>query len=162
MIVSDLSAALGENRCCAVISDRKEHLALLERELLSLDPGSSDRICRIEGSFGKKARAAVLAQVEGLAAERRGFALFATSSLIGEGFDLPALDTLFLTLPASFKGRIIQYAGRLHRARAGKMETRIYDYAEPDYPLTASMRRERMTAYRELGYREPGEERRLI
>lgn len=73
--------------------------------------------------------------------------------------DLPALDTLFLTLPASFKGRIIQYAGRLHRASAGKTETRIYDDAEPDHPLTASMRRKRMVAYREMGYRETREER---
>lgn len=154
MIVSDLSAALGENRCCAVLSDRKDHLALLERELLSLDPGSSDRICRIEGSQGKKARAAVLAQVEGLASAGGGFAVLATSSLIGEGFDLPALDTLFLTLPASFKGRIIQYAGRLHRASEGKKDTRIYDYSEPDHPLTMSMRRKRLAAYRELGYRE--------
>lgn len=150
IIAADIEGALGENRCCAVLSDRKEHLSLLEQELSSLVPESSDLLFRLEGNLGKKARISVIAKVAERAAAGQGFALLATSSLIGEGFDLPELDTLFLTLPASFKGRIIQYAGRLHRASAGKKETRIYDYAETDHPLTASMRRKRMTAYREL------------
>lgn len=103
--------------------------------------------------MGKKARAVVLAKITRLAEESAGFALLATSSLVGEGFDLPQLDTLFLTLPVSFKGRIIQYAGRLHRAYEGKSNIQIYDYSEADHPLTTHMRRKRMTTYRSMGYR---------
>lgn len=73
-------------------------------------------------------------------------------SLIGEGFDLPELDTLFLTLPISFKGRLIQYAGRLHRKNEGKTEVRIYDYVEPEHPLTLHMHCKRMSAFRGMGY----------
>jgi superfamily II DNA or RNA helicase len=121
-------------------------------------PGHNSRIHRIDGAMGKKARAAVMEVIGNQAEGAGGFALLATASLVGEGFDMPQLDTLFLTLPVSFKGRIIQYAGRLHRANEGKSEVRIYDYVEPDHPLTAHMHRKRMTAYRELGYRHEDEE----
>ena len=151
-ITSDISAALTEGRNCAVLSDRKEHLETLERLVKEAVPGFSDRIHRIDGGMGKKTRAAVLENINRQVGEERGFVLLATSSLLGEGFDLPGLDTLFLTLPISFKGRVIQYAGRLHRSCAGKSEVRIYDYVEPEHPLTAHMFRKRMTAYRQLGY----------
>jgi superfamily II DNA or RNA helicase len=55
-------------------------------------------------------------------------------------------------MPISFKGRLIQYAGRLHRFSEKKKSVRIYDYAEPDHPLTAQMFRKRSVAYREMGY----------
>jgi len=103
--------------------------------------------------MGKKTRAAILAGIAGLAAKGEGFVLLATSSLVGEGFDLPELDTLFLTLPVSFKGRVVQYAGRLHRVCEGKSEMRIYDYVEPEHPLSAHMHRKRMAAFRSMGYR---------
>ncbi|MEO5915108.1 MAG: DEAD/DEAH box helicase family protein [Luteolibacter sp.] len=152
IIAADIAEALRQKRCCAVLSDRKEHLVTLERLLVEGSAGSTERVFRIDGNMGKKTRAAALLGIAGLAAEGGGFALLATSSLVGEGFDLPQLDTLFLTLPVSFKGRIIQYAGRLHRASEDKSEVRIYDYAEPEQPLTTFMRRKRMIAYRNMGY----------
>ena len=54
---------------------------------------------------------------------------------MGEGFDYPRLDTLFLTLPVSWKGTIAQYAGRLHREYPGKKEVRIYDYIDIRVPM---------------------------
>ena len=78
--------------------------------------------------------------------------LFATSSLLGEGFDLPILDTLFLAMPISFKGRLIQYAGRLHRTAPEKTDVYIYDYLDVNLPLALSMYRKRLPGYRSLGY----------
>ena len=49
----------------------------------------------------------------------------------------PRLDTLFLTLPVSWRGTIAQYAGRLHRLYDGKREVRIYDYADLNVPMLA-------------------------
>lgn len=153
LIATDIAEALSANRCCAVLSDRKEHLAELERLVNETNHAFVGYVHRVDGGMGKKGRAAVLAKIQEHAAAGAGFALFATSSLLGEGFDLPELDTLFLTLPISFKGRIIQYAGRLHRACEGKSDVRIYDYVEPEHPLTSHMFRKRMTAYRGMGYR---------
>jgi superfamily II DNA or RNA helicase len=151
-IAADILDALEGNRYCAVLGERKEHLVTLEKMVREAAPRFSDRIHRIDGGMGKKNRAKILENAEQQAKGKEGFALFATSSLVGEGFDLPQLDTLFLTLPISFKGRIIQYAGRLHRACEGKSEVRIYDYAEPEHPLTSHMHRKRMTAFRSMGY----------
>jgi len=151
-IVSDIAESLSASRNCAVLSDRKEHLGMLENLLGELNPQFAGRIHRLDGAMGKKSRAAVFEAIDQDASTGQGFALLATSSLLGEGFDLPQLDTLFLTLPISFKGRLVQYAGRLDRSWPGKSEVRIYDYVEPEHPLTASMFRKRMTAYRSMGY----------
>lgn len=153
VIATDIAEAIRDGRRCAVLSDRKEHLATLENLVREMFPEHNSRINRIDGAMGKKARAVVMEEITNQAGDASGFALLATASLVGEGFDMPQLDTLFLTLPVSFKGRIIQYAGRLHRACEGKSEVRIYDYVEPDHPLTAHMHRKRMAAYREMGYR---------
>ena len=152
LIAKDIADALAESRNSVVLSDRKEHLETLEKLVNEVMPACMDRVLRIDGGMGKKARAATLQQVVNHAEAHQGFVLFATSSLIGEGFDLPELDTLFLTLPISFKGRLIQYAGRLHRKNEGKSEVRIYDYVEPEHPLTSHMHRKRLSAFRGMGY----------
>ena len=48
---------------------------------------------------------------------------------VGEGFDDPRLNTLFLTIPVVARDGL-SYAGRLHRLHDGKGEVRIYDYAD--------------------------------
>ena len=63
--------------------------------------------------------------------------IVATGKYVGEGFDYPRLDTLFLALPVSWKGIIAQYAGRLHREYPGKKEVRIYDYIDIHDPALA-------------------------
>jgi superfamily II DNA or RNA helicase len=149
-IASDVTSALEEQRFCALLSDRKEHLNTLESLLREKLPEES--ICRIDGSTNQKLRTTTLANLRSMASDGRPFALLATASLLGEGFDMPELDTLFLAMPISFKGRLIQYAGRLHRFSEKKKSVRIYDYVEPDHPLTAQMYRKRTAAYREMGY----------
>ncbi|MBW0000922.1 MAG: DEAD/DEAH box helicase family protein [Verrucomicrobia bacterium] len=151
-IVADVASAIGEKRFCAVLSDRKDHLQCLQsltRERLG-DVG--DALFRIDGSVGKKQRRALFQELHRLAGEGKPFVLFATSSFLGGGFDLPELNTLVLAMPISFTGRLIQYAGRLHRRSSGKTDVRIYDYVETDNPLTVSMHRKRLATYRQLGY----------
>ena len=103
-------------RNCAVLSDRKEHLGVLGNLLIGLNPPFAGRIHRLDGAMGRKSRAEA---IEHDASDGQGFVLLATSSLLGEGIDVPQLDTLFLTLPISFKGRLVQYAGRPDRSWPG-------------------------------------------
>lgn len=78
--------------------------------------------------------------------------IIATASLIGEGFDLADLDTLVLSMPLSFEGRMIRYAGRLHRLSDGKSDVLIYDYLDSSNAMLLKMYRNRLKAYRKMDY----------
>ena len=81
-----------------------------------------------------------------------GRVILATGRFIGEGFDDPRLDTLFLALPVSWRGTVAQYVGRLHRLHEGKREVRVYDYADLNIRMFANMFDRRCRGYESLGY----------
>jgi superfamily II DNA or RNA helicase len=152
LVASDLKATLQGGRFPLVISERKEHLAQLGRvfdELLGMPEAKGHTLV---GGMGKKARAAILQEIEVSRSNGGKPYVLATGSFIGEGFDFPALDTLIIAMPVSFKGKLIQYAGRLHRASPGKIDALIYDYLDGSSALTVSMFRKRLTAYNKMGY----------
>src|SRR5580658_10573198 len=76
----------------------------------------------------------------------------ATGSYIGEGFDDPRLDTLFLAMPISWQGTLQQYVGRLHRIHHGKKVVRVFDYVDAQVPMLARMFEKRLRGYRAIGY----------
>ena len=78
--------------------------------------------------------------------------ILATGSYIGEGFDDPRLDTLFLTMPISWRGTLQQYVGRLHRIHDGKKVVQVYDYVDSAVPMLARMFEKRLKGYRAIGY----------
>ena len=79
----------------------------------------------------------------------------ATGRFVGEGFDDARLDTLFLTMPVSWKGTLVQYAGRLHRNYRGKNEVQIFDYVDVHVPALARMFEKRSRGYAAMGYARP-------
>jgi len=143
-----------------VISDRKEHLEALEKKISSLS--NSIRTFRLVGSMGKKARRAIMEELRKTADVNSPICLLATASLIGEGVDIPRFDTLVLAMPISFKGRMVQYAGRLQRKYPGKKDIVIYDYLDTCSGLTISMYRKRVQAYRNMGYQVHAPEQSVI
>ena len=80
--------------------------------------------------------------------------IIATGRYIGEGFDDARLDTLFLALPFSWKGMLVQYAGRLHRSHAEKNEVQVYDYVDSAVPMLVKMHAKRMSGFRAIGYEQ--------
>ncbi|MBI4978662.1 MAG: helicase [Spirochaetes bacterium] len=102
--------------------------------------------------MGAKERRIVKQKISEAIDGKNRFCLLATGSLIGEGFDLPVLDVLFLTTPVSYKGKVIQYAGRLHREHEAKIDVSVYDYVDLDSGLTISMFKKRLAAYVKMGY----------
>lgn len=79
--------------------------------------------------------------------------LLATGRYLGEGFDDCRLDTLFLTMPISWRGTLVQYAGRLHRLHERKTEVVICDYVDRKIEMTAKMFERRRKGYQAIGYR---------
>ncbi|MEK6726276.1 MAG: DEAD/DEAH box helicase family protein [Deltaproteobacteria bacterium] len=156
LIASDVVSALRSLRFPLLISDRKEHMEQLERLIKEQASNEKDlsnlRIIRMDGNLSAKKRRAVLGEI-GISREAKEPTLIiATASLIGEGFDMADLDTLVLSMPLSFEGRMIQYAGRLHRLSEGKSNVLIYDYLDSFNAMLLKMYRNRLKAYRKMGY----------
>lgn len=78
--------------------------------------------------------------------------LVATGKYVGEGFDLPRLDTLILAMPIAWKGSLAQYAGRIQRESAGKTRVIIQDYIDCGLPVLQRMYRKREKGYKAMGY----------
>ena len=146
-IAADVLAAYREGRKVLVLTERTEHLHLLQEAL-----GNGLEHCFVlHGRLSRKQRIAIFTELEELG-DSAPRALLATGRLIGEGFDHPPLDTLVLAMPISWKGTLQQYAGRLHREHADKQDVRIYDYVEHDQPQLARMWNKRQRGYRAMGY----------
>jgi superfamily II DNA or RNA helicase len=71
---------------------------------------------------------------------------------LGEGFDCPQVDTLFLAFPLSFRGKLIQYVGRTLRSHEAKNSVRVYDYADTRVPILRKMYGKREKTYRSLRF----------
>ncbi|MDB5098377.1 MAG: putative helicase [Cyanobacteria bacterium RYN_339] len=146
-IMADVERALAEGRSPIILTERKEHLAILAAHL---GPRVTHLIVLQGGMKAKDRRDAVARLAAAPEGEPR--LLLATGRFIGEGFDDSRLDTLFLTMPMSWKGTLVQYAGRLQRTHHGKTEVRIYDYADVSVPMLAAMHAKRLKGYRAIGY----------
>jgi superfamily II DNA or RNA helicase len=146
-ICADIAAASHAGRNCLVLSQWTEHLARLKAQLEveGLQPDV------LQGGMGKKARRVI---TDRLAAARSGdgVVLLATGSFLGEGFDCPALDTLFLAFPIAFKGRLVQYVGRVLRPIVGKSRAEVHDYVDARVPVLVRMHAKRLAAYASLGF----------
>ncbi len=147
LICKDVIAAAQAGRFPLVLTERTEHLRLLAAQLSAVIP----HVITLQGGMGRKQIQEAMASLAQLP-DGQGRALLATGRYIGEGFDEPRLDTLFLTLPVSWRGTIAQYVGRLHRLHADKREVQVYDYADLDVPLLARMFDRRCAGYEAVGY----------
>ena len=147
MIVNDVIGALEEGRSPLLLTERTDHLDYFAAELSRV----ARHVIVLKGGMGAKATREVFARMAAILPDAERVVL-ATGRYIGEGFDDPRLDTLFMTLPMSWQGTLIQYAGRLHRLRPGKRDVRIFDYVDHAVPMLARMFAKRLRGYRSIGY----------
>jgi superfamily II DNA or RNA helicase len=112
----------------------------------------------LRGGMGVKSRATALARLEPRP-DGPPLLVVATGPYVGEGFDCPALDTLFLAAPVAFKGRLVQYAGRILRPFPGKTTAEVHDYHDVATGVLASSLAKRAPGYVSLGFPDP---RRLV
>jgi very-short-patch-repair endonuclease len=146
-ICDDVVESVRKGRSPLVLTERNEHLDRLERGLVD----SVRHMVALRAGLGKKQRKAIDERLVSIPGDEPRVIL-ATGKYVGEGFDDSRLDTLFLTLPVSWRGTIAQYAGRLHRLHDGKREVRVYDYADLNVPMLARMFDRRCRGYEAIGY----------
>ena len=147
LICDEVVQAVRDGRSPLVLTERNEHLDDLAARL---SPQIRHLIVLRGGTGLKQARATVARLAE--ISENDERALLATGRYIGEGFDDARLDTLFLTLPVSWRGTIAQYVGRLHRLYDRKREVRVYDYADLNVSMLSRMFDRRCRGYEAVGY----------
>jgi superfamily II DNA or RNA helicase len=149
-VAADVTEALARGRHCLVLTQWTAHL---DKIALALRDSGADPVV-LRGGMGAKARAAALARLQ---PDPEGPPLLAvaTGPYIGEGFDCPALDTLFLAAPIAFKGRLVQYAGRILRTHPGKTTAEIHDYHDVRTGVLAASLAKRAPGYTSLGFPDP-------
>ncbi len=147
MIIEDINKCVLEGRVPIVLTERVEHLKILKEGLENLGVP----VVVYKGGMGKKKAREIQDIIK--EADKKGSTrvILATCSSIGEGFDDSRLDTLFLTMPVSWKGRIIQYVGRLHREHEGKKKVIVYDYVD-NMKLLEKIYYRRLKGYKIAGY----------
>lgn len=147
LIIENIKTVLQHGRTPLVLITRTAHVRILAQMLLPC----ANHVIQLVGADSIKEKRFARKQLQSIN-QSETLIIVATGKYIGEGFDYPRLDTLFLTIPISWKGNIEQYAGRLHREYTGKSEVRIYDYIDIRVPLCDSMYRKRLKGYVAAGY----------
>ena len=147
LIVDDVRKTLESGRTPIVLTGIKQHVDLLAERLKSY----ANNVIQLTGTCTAKEKREALQRLQEIPADEP-LVIVATGQYVGEGFDYPRLDTLFLALPISWKGRLEQYAGRLHRENDGKKDVRIYDYIDIHEPVCDNMYHNRLRAYAAIGY----------
>ena len=134
-----------------VLTERTDHRDRLAATLAE----SVASVFVMSGGMGSRARRAIADAIAATPAATPRVVV-ATGRCVGEGFDDARLDTLFLAMPVAWKGTLQQYAGRLHRAHAGKSEVVVYDYVDEGVPVLARMHQKRLAGYRAMSYAVAG------
>lgn len=146
-IIEDVKNCVAAGRTPVVLSRYKDHSEKFYERLKNY----ADHVFLMTGNNSKKEHRKILEQMHQVD-KNESLILIATGSLVGEGFDFPRLDTLFMATPVSFRGVVEQYAGRLNRDYAGKENVIIYDYVDNHIPMFNNMYMKRLKAYKQIGY----------
>jgi superfamily II DNA or RNA helicase len=148
LIVNDALAAIASGRKALILTERTEHVLKIAKLL----QGSCEKVITLIGSMPDKDKKAANEQLRTLTTSD-SFIVIATGKYVGEGFDCPMLDTLFISMPIAYKGKVAQYTGRLHRLFEGKGDVYVYDYVDMHVPLLEKMYHKRLRGYRDVGYK---------
>lgn len=147
LIVEDVKKAIQKGRTPLVLTTRTAHVKALAQMMTPL----ADHVVQLIGADSAKEKRLALQRLQSISPSD-SLVIVATGKYVGEGFDYPRLDTLFLTMPIAWKGNVEQYAGRLHREYKGKSDVQIYDYVDIHIPLCDTMYRKRLKGYAAAGY----------
>jgi hypothetical protein len=148
-IATDVQEAVVNGRTPVILTQRKEHVLLLAAILKNQ---TNAHIITLIGTDPAKTKSKMAESLAAIPQEER-LIIIATGKYIGEGFDYPRLDTLFLASPIAWKGTLAQYAGRLHREYPGKQDVIVYDYVDIHVPVLERMYHKRLTGYAQIGYK---------
>lgn len=146
-IIRDVADCVQAGRTPVVLTKYVDHANKLFERLKKY----ADRLILLTGANGTKVRRAQVKELNEVD-DSDSLILVGTGSLLGEGFDFPRLDTLFMATPVSGENVVEQYVGRLNRDYDGKENVIVYDYVDSHIPKFDKMYAARLKAYKKIGY----------
>ena len=146
-IIRDVADCVQAGRTPVVLTKYVDHANKLSERLKKY----ADRLILLTGANGTKVRRAQVKELNEVD-DSDSLILVGTGSLLGEGFDFPRLDTLFMATPVSGENVVEQYVGRLNRDYDGKENVIVYDYVDSHIPKFDKMYAARLKAYKKIGY----------
>lgn len=138
LILNDLKNEISKGKKAAIITERKEHMVALFLFLKQ-----SYEVVTLSGDDS-----ATNAKSKWLTLQRGDFqVLITTGQYFGEGADLPNINSLFLAYPFAFKGKLIQYIGRVQRS---EIAPTIFDYRDIKIDYLNKLFLKRNAYYRQI------------
>ncbi|MBF0471334.1 MAG: DEAD/DEAH box helicase family protein [Gammaproteobacteria bacterium] len=141
-IISDVIRSAQEGSHPIILTERREHADNIHKKLV--DKGFNSIVLKGAMKAAERKHADKYLHSAQI--------VVATGKYVGEGFDLPRLDTLFLAMPIAWRGTLAQYAGRIHRESEGKTQVTIHDYVDCALPMLQRMFKKREKSYKAMGY----------
>jgi superfamily II DNA or RNA helicase len=150
-IVEDVLAAATDGANILVLTTWVDHLNAIADRLRA----AGKTVIVLSGTMKTRDRRRITDELANRSPEAAPLLIVGTSSFIGEGFDCPALDTLFLAAPITFKNRLVQYIGRITRPHPSKTTASVHDYHDELTPVIASSLKKRAPGYIKMGFPDP-------
>jgi len=138
LVLEDIKHSVAAGKKTLVLSERKEHLEVLNMYL----KGSSETIL-VTGDDSATSRKSKFAQIT----SGHYQTILATGQLLGEGMDVPDIQTVILAFPLAFEGKLAQYIGRIR----GDQKT-VYDYHDAKTPFLDRQFKKRKKFYEKNGF----------
>lgn len=145
LVTSEIIKRMEEKRFILVLSSRIEQLDYL---LESLEDTNYKKF-KLTGSLKLSEKKQILKEIKETV---EPFAIFSTGQYIGEGFDEPRLDTLFLVTPFKWDGLQKQYLGRIERTFINKTSIEVIDFCDTKCQMFLNMFSIRTRGYNKEGY----------
>ena len=150
LIVAEIARAAESGQRSLVLTNRIDHVQTLAT---LLGDQTSAPVFALHGQLRPAERRALLDRLHELDAARTPFVLVAIDKVAGEGIDLPSLNALFLAIPVSFKGRVIQQTGRITRGGAGAEGVAVvHDFHDAAVPWLDRMHHKRRRVMQKEGF----------
>ena len=150
-IIADVLAAHTDGANILVLTTWIDHLNEIAERLRN----AGKSVVVLSGQMKARQRREISEQLANHTADAEPLLIVGTSSFIGEGFDCPALDTLFLAAPITFKNRLVQYVGRITRPHPAKTTATVHDYHDELTPVIASSLTKTRTRLHQTGLPDP-------
>lgn len=146
VIVGEIQRA-AQNGGVLVLSDRLQHLDVMEKQLCAVFPYCAARLGIASTNAEKERRARILTELNNGALN----VVFATYKLAKEGLDVPNLRTVVFATPQKDKTTVIQSAGRVARRACGKEYGTVIDFSD-NFGMLRGYEKKRCGYYRKNSY----------